>query len=119
MHKRIYEMAAQAISPSAAEQATLDTLCTAAEAELTMGLRDGVTPESCGSIYVFAAALMAAADLQLLRCADGAQQFTVGDVSIRKNQNGSVAAAALRRQALAVMAPFRNDSGFAFREVQG
>lgn len=119
MHERIYEMAATVISPSAEEEAILSLLCSAAETELCMGLRCGVTPEDCGSIYVFAAALMATSNLMLLRSTDGAQQFTAGDLSIRKEQSSAIAAAALRRQAMAVMAPFRSDDGFAFLEVQG
>ena len=120
MHNRIYEMAAQAISPSDEEKAMLDQLCSAAETELALGLRSGISVEDCGNIYIFAAALMGAADLMLLRSTAGADQFTAGDISIRSQPSSTIAAATvLRRQATALMAPFRRDDSFAFWEVQG
>lgn len=119
MHEKIYEMAAQAVSPSEAEQSQLDTLCTAAEAELTGQLRDGITAEVCGSIFIFAAALIAASEMMLLRSVNEVEQFTAGEVSIRSGQDKAAAAASLRQQAKALMAPFSDDSSFAFMGVQG
>jgi len=120
MHDKIYEMAAEAVSPTASEQSLLDTLCTAAEAELSAQLRDGVTAESCGNIFIFAAALIAAAEMMLLRSVNQVEQFTAGEVSIRSGQGKAAEfAAALRQQAKALMAPFSDDSGFVFMGVQG
>lgn len=120
MHDRIYEMAAEAVSPTPAEQPVLDTLCTAAETELTAQLREGVTSDSCGTIFIFSAALIAAAEMMMLRSINQVEQFTAGEVSIRSGQGKAAEfAASLRRQAKELMSPFSTDSGFCFMGVQG
>ena len=120
MHEKIYEIASHAVSPTEAEQPILDTLCTAAGTELTMGLREGVTPEDCGNIYVFSAALIAVSEMMLLRGANGIEQFTAGEVSVKQTpEKTCVAAASLRCQANALMASFLKDEAFAFMGVQG
>lgn len=120
MHEKIFEIAAYALSVSETERGLLDTMVSAAEAELTARLRDDVTAEDCGSIYVIAAALLAAADMLLLRSADEVEQFTAGEVSIRQSREMTTAAATdLRQQAERLMAPFCSDDGFAFLGVPG
>ena len=120
MHDKIYEMAAETVSPTQSEQTLLDTLCTAAEAELTVHLRDDVTPASCGVIFVFSAALIAASELMLLRSVNSVEQFTAGEVSIRSGQGKAAElAASLRQQAKSLMAPYSNDGQFVFMGVQG
>lgn len=119
MHERIVELARAAASPSEAEDALLEALCTAAEAQLTARLRKGVTAADCGDAFPCAAALLAAAGLLPCRGADGVEQFTAGDVSIRTGGSGCEAGAALRAQAAALMAPYWEDGGFAFMGVRG
>ena len=119
MHEKIYEMAAQALSPTEAEQSLLDTLCAAAELELSAHLRDGITADDCGSIFILAAALTAAAEMMLLRSVNGVEQFTAGEVSIRAGKSDGGNAAALRRQAAALLSPFCEDGSFAFMGVPG
>lgn len=120
MHERIYEIAAHALSVTEDEQTLLDTLCSTVEAELTMRLREGVAPEDCGSVYVFSAALLVVAEMMLLRSANGVEQFSAGEVSVRQSSEKTcAAAAALRRQANSLMAPFCGDDSFAFVGVQG
>ena len=99
----------------------LEALCTAAEAEMTQRLQEGVTPEDCGDAFSCAAALLAAAGLLPCRSGGEAEQFTVGDVSVKTGSGGQVceAAAAMRRQAASIMAPYWGDSEFAFQGVRG
>ncbi len=120
MHEKIFEIAAYALYASEAEKTILDTLISAAEAELTARLREGITPEDCGNLYIVAASLLAEAEILLLRSIDETEQFTAGEVSVRQSrEKAATAAAALRRQANGLMAPFLNDDSFAFMGVQG
>lgn len=117
MHESIFEIAAYALSVTEEEQAILETLCSTAEAELTARLREGITPDDCGSVYMFSAALLAASEMLLLRSADGVEQFTAGEVNVR--QSGEKTAAALRQQAAALMRTYCSDGDFAFLGVPG
>ena len=120
MHEKILTLAKAIVRPAEEEEALLDALCTAAEAELTGRLREDVSPEDCGS-FPCAAALLAAAGL--LPCRDGGdvERFTAGEVSLQTGGNGGLCAAAglLRRQAAAMMAPYWADDSFAFAGVRG
>lgn len=121
MHEKIFELASAITRPTAAEAPLLEALCTAAEAEAAGRLRDGEAAETCGEAFLCAAALLAAAGL--LPCRDGGEveQFTAGEVSLRTCGSGSMCetAAALRRQAAAIMAPYWGDDTFAFLGVRG
>lgn len=118
MHERIFEIAAYALAVTQEERPILDALCTAAEAELTARLREGIAPEDCDSVYSFSAALLAASELLLLRSADSVEQFTAGEVSVRRGHD-STAAAALRRRAEELMSTYCSDGHFAFLGVPG
>ena len=63
----------------------------------------------------------AAAGLLPARSGGGVEQFTAGEVSIRTGGGGDLCqlAAAFRRQAADLMAPFWGDDGFAFLGVRG
>lgn len=120
MHEKIYSLARSIASPGETEEALLEALCTAAEAELTGRLREGLTAEDCGEAFPCAAALMAVSALLPCRESGGVEQFTVGDVSIRAG-GGTLdgAASALRSQAQRLMAAYCGDDGFAFLGVRG
>lgn len=118
MHEEIFRLADTIARPAEEERALLDALCASAEAEIASRLREGETPESCGSSFQCAAALLAAAGLLPCRDTSGAAQFSAGDVSLKTN-GACEAAAAMRRQAAAMMAPFWNDGDFAFLGVRG
>ena len=49
MHEKILTLAKAIVRPAEEEEALLDALCTAAEAELTGRLREDVSPEDCGA----------------------------------------------------------------------
>lgn len=120
MHEKIYTLAAAIAGPTEEERPLLEALCTAAQADLASRLREGTAPEECGEAFFCAAALMATAGLLPGREAGGVEQFTVGEVSVRTGgRDGCTAAAALRRQAAALIAPYCEDDSFAFWGVRG
>ena len=49
MHEKILTLAKAIVRPAEEEEALLDALCTAAEAELAGRLREDVSPEDCGA----------------------------------------------------------------------
>lgn len=120
MLEQILRLAAVIVQPSEEERPLLSALCTAAEEELGRRLKDGVKPEDCGGAFACAAALLAAAGLLPCRNGAGIEQFSAGDVSIRTG-GGQVCemAAAMRRQAASMMAPYCGDREFAFLGVRG
>lgn len=121
MYEKIYTLACAIVTPTEAEQPLLEALCTAALADLTGRLREGLTPEDCGGAFPCAAALLAAAGLLPCRESGGVEQFTVGEVSIRTAGGGDrcSAAATLRSQSAALIAPYCGDDSFAFLGVRG
>lgn len=121
MHDDIFALAEEICAPSQEEYALLEALCTAAEAETVGRLREDVAAEDCREGLVCAGALLAAAGLIACRgCGGDVSSFTAGDVTIRRESGGACqAAAALRRQAAAMMAPYWGDDGFAFAGVRG
>ena len=95
-------------------------ICAPTEAELASRLGTEVSPADCGDAFSCAAALLTAAGLLACRTGGEAEQFTVGDVSLRTGSGGSGGGAeTLRRQAERLMAPYWQDDGFAFLEVRG
>ncbi len=119
MHETILSLAEAIVSPSDQEQPLLESLCVCAEAQIAGRLARGVTPEGCAETFTCAAALLAAAGLLSCRGAGGTEQFTAGEVSLRFSGDTGGAAAALQRQAEAMMAPYWQDDAFAFRGVKG
>ncbi len=121
MRDDILALAEGICAPSQEERPLLEALCAAAEAEAAGRLREDVTAESCREALVCAGALLAAAGLIACRgCGGDVSSFTAGDVTIRRESGGTcLAAAAMRRQAAAMMAPYWGDDIFAFTEVRG
>ena len=119
MHETILSLAKAITSSSDQEQPLLESLCACAEAQITQRLSPGVTPEAYADAFTCAAAMLAAAGLFSCRSAGGAEQFTAGDVSLRLSTDADGAAAALQRQAEAMMAPYWQDDTFAFLGVKG
>lgn len=119
MHEKILSLAEAITSPTQQEQPLLESLCTCAETQITHRLSHSVTPEDCADAFTCAAALLAAAGLFSCRSSGGAEQFTAGDVSLRFSSDAGGSAAALQRQAEAMMAPYWQDDAFAFLGVRG
>lgn len=121
MFEQILSLAALIARPAAEEKPLLSAMCTAAADDLARRLRDGVRPEDCGDSFSCAAALLAAAGLLACRSGGDVEQFSAGDVSLRTGGDGRAceAAAAMRRQAAAMMAYYCGDGEFAFLGVRG
>lgn len=121
MLEQIVCLAAAIVQPTEEERPLLTALCTAVEAEMRRRMRADVRPEDCGDAFPCAAALLAAAGLLPCRCGGGVEEFSVGDVSVRTGEDGRActAAAAMRRQAAGMMAPYWCDDEFAFQGVNG
>lgn len=99
-----------------ADRELLLPLCQAAREEVQSRLRPGLDPRDCGPAFVLAAAWLALAGLETSQGQGGVSSFTAGELSIRTQGGGQ--ARALREQAWALMAPYRQDS-FCFRGVRG
>lgn len=117
-HERILQIASSIAQAGEEEYPLLEALCTAAEERLTGRLRTGLRPEQCADVFCCAAAMLAAADMLVCRGGGDVEQFRAGDVSVRVGGAGE-AAAALRRQAACLMAPYWDDDSFAFLGVRG
>lgn len=106
--------------PEPEEEELLAALCTAAAAELSGRLREGVTAEECGMAFPVAAAWLALAGLCTGREENGLPEtWTAGAVSVKENGTPGRRAAALREQAERLMAPFLRDGDFYFRGIRG
>ena len=84
-------------------------------------LRQGVTPEACGSAFACAGACLACAALYETDTAgSGGVSFRAGDVSVTASAGGESTAStkALRELAERMMAPYLDDGGFCFRGVR-
>ena len=97
------------------QEALLRVLCRAAEVSLRAKLRDGITPEDCRADFIAAASLYARAAMSEMDEAGQLEQFTTGDLTLRRS-SCDAAACCLRYQAEMMMAPYVKDR-FAFRGV--
>ena len=118
--EQIYEAA---VSFGGAASSELEALCGAALAELKKSLRDGLSPEDCGEVFVTAAAFTALAMQTELKSLSGigVESYTAGSVSVRSGGSTAAysAAKSLRAQAARIMAPFVRSEGFDFIGVNG
>jgi hypothetical protein len=83
----------------------LQIVCSAAVSTLSSRLRPDVEPADCQGELVTAAGMCAAAALMDMASDDRPEQFTAGDVTVRRGSGGS-GAAYLRSQAAMLMAPY-------------
>lgn len=108
----------QAMSPPDLPQELVLMLCQAAQQELELALKPGITPRDCRDAFLPAAAFLTLARLQAGSGEQGVRSFTAGDVSIQRD-SGDAGISALTDQARALMAPYTTDSSFLFLEVMG
>lgn len=88
-----------------ADQQLLKILCQAAVSHLTARLREGLEPEDIASDFLSAASLYAVAALSEAGTEGRIEQFTAGDLTLRRG-SGNAAACCLRYQAELVMLPY-------------
>ena len=93
----------------------LEALCGVAVSSLRSRLRDGLTPDDCKADFIAAASLYALAAMSEMDEAGQLEQFTTGDLTLRRS-SCDAAACCLRYQAEMMMAPYVKDR-FAFRGV--
>lgn len=105
----------------AGDAAVLEKLCAAAASELESRLREGVSSDDAGERFVTAAGILALSMYIEVGGADGAQSVRAGNVTIgrRGARSGIVSAAALRREAEAMLSSYLRDRGFEFVGVRG
>ena len=82
---------------------------------LAMQLRQGLTPEDCKADFIAAASLYALAALAGAEDARQAEQFTAGDITLRR-KSADAASNCLRNQAELMIAPYLKDR-FSFQGV--
>ncbi len=93
------------------QQDLLNVICQAAVSSLEARLRDGITVEDCQADFVTAAGMYAVAAMSEIGDLDHVEQFSAGDVTIRRGKSN--AGNGLRAQAQLLMAPYLKD-GFSF-----
>ena len=116
MTEEIYTVAAALAAPVEEEETLLRRFCQAEEETLLR--REPALAQLCGETFVCAAGCLAAADLLDSRWSGEAEQFTVGDVSVKRGAAGD-AAGRLREQAERMLAPYWGRESFAFLGVRG
>ena len=117
MDEEILETAKSICACGAEDEALLKRLCAASAQALERELREGVAPEDCEGAFICASAWLTAARL------GGAEELSslrAGDVTIEvRGGANSERAAALRRSARQLMAPYTEGGGFFFCAVKG
>ena len=117
LKQQVYAQAALLAGQLEEEQSELlNTLCAAATASLTARLREGLRPEDCKADFIASASLYALAALNAVKDGDTLEQFTAGDLTIRKSASADPASNVLRNQAELMIAPYLKDR-FCFRGV--
>ena len=118
MDEEILETAKSICACGAEDEALLKRLCAASAQALECELREGVAPEDCEGAFICASAWLAAAALTVANRL--VHDFRAGDVTIEvRGGANSERAAALRRSARQLMAPYTEGGGFFFCAVKG
>lgn len=121
MKEDIFITARTICAPAEEEISLLRLLCESGERELEGRLRRGVSKEDCAAAFTCAAAWLAAAALENLRCAgEELSSLRAGDISVTAAgaAERSGRAELLRRQAKRLMEPYCEDEFF-FCGVEG
>ncbi len=100
------------------EDATLISLCQLATEEMKLRLRPGISPSDCELAFAHAASSWALAYYYEQSEEYRTSAFSAGDLSISREAIAP-RIQALRDRALALMAPWSVDAGFAFQGVEG
>ncbi len=98
---------AKLMSPAMApeEAALLEAACKTATTWLAFQLRPGFKPEDIGAEFIIAAAFIAMAAMSQLEEGKTPEQFTAGDLTVRRG-SANAAAECLRMQAKMAIAPY-------------
>lgn len=121
MQENILALAMGIAGANEEERELLSALCTAEEAAWNARLKEGTTAEDCGEAFACAVAFSAAADFLASRGGGNVESFTAGEISVKtgSGSGGSAQAAALRKSAERLMAPYAMAEDFCFKGVRG
>lgn len=106
----------------AGQEELLLPLALAVKDQLAGRLKEGASPEDCGTAFPLAAAMLVTDRLSAVTGGGGSGEitsFTAGDLTIRKEAGGGGANRTLSAQAEGLLAPWLKDGGFVFRGVEG
>lgn len=106
----------------AGQEELLLPLTLAVEKQLAGRLKEGVSPEDCGTAFPLAAAMLVMDRLSAATGGGGAGEitsFTAGDLTVRKETGSGGESRSLSAQAEGLLAPWLKDGAFAFRGVEG
>ena len=120
MHEEILALA-KTLCSGAVEEARLERLCVACEAEVAGKLRTGVSVEQCEAAFICAAAWLAAAYYESGEGGGEIVSLRAGEMSVSAAgaDRRSARCDLLRRSAKALMEPYCREMQFGFRGVQG
>ena len=119
MHEEILALAKTLCSD--AEEARLERLCEACEAEVAGKLRTGVEIAQCEAAFVCASAWLAAAHYESGEGAEGIASLRAGEMSVTAAgaDRRSARCELLQRSARALMDPYCREAKFSFCGVPG
>lgn len=113
----------RAMGAAADQEELLLPLVMAVRERLSGRLKAGVLPQDCGPAFPLAAAMAVMDRLSGVTGGGGAggiTSFTAGDLTIRREAGGGgQTGKSLSAQAEELLAPWLEDSGFAFQGVEG
>ena len=90
------------------QEELLKVLVTGTCSSLAARLRQGLTPDDCRADFIAAASLYALSALAEVKDAGEAEQFTAGDITLRRRSTDA-ASNCLRSQAELMIAPYLRD----------
>lgn len=99
------------------DEGLVQRMCETVRRQLESRLRPGVTVKECGGAFPIAAAWMALGALRSGASEGQVESFSAGDLTIRTG--GSGRGWELEEQARRLMAPYCQETGFAFQGVKG
>lgn len=106
----------------AGQEELLLPLALAVKEQLAGRLKEGVSPEDCGTAFPLAAAMVVMDRLSAAAGGGGAGEvtsFTAGDLTVRKETGSGGTNRSLSAQAEGLLSPWLKDAGFVFRGVAG
>lgn len=106
----------------AGQEELLLPLALAVKEQLAGRLKEGVSPEDCGTAFPLAAAMVVMDRLSAAAGGGGGGEvtsFTAGDLTVRKETGSSGTSRTLSVQAEGLLSPWLKDTGFVFRGVAG
>lgn len=115
MNSEIFSYA-ERLAGENADQALLTALCAAAEAELRVRLREGVSADELGTTFHIAAGVLAVSMYCAMEHPERIRDFKAGSVSVHYG-GAEGTPESLRAAAEALLSAYLTDRGFDFRGV--